>query len=118
VLNLNETLPRRDRFSPRELRALVDEKRVRVAYLDVTPCGFFILRGNRLLAVMVAPQFRRNGCGFALVCEAVNAGARRCEVRAGNFASEHMFRKAGFRVEAIKPGVYADGEAALKMRIL
>lgn len=105
-----------DQFTLTALRRKLRMGRVWLARLGGVAVGLCMLERNGYIsAIAVLPELRRRGVGAALLRAAIRAGARRCEIRARNIASEALFKQAGFAVTGLKAGRYADGEAALEM---
>lgn len=65
--------------------------------------------------IAVAPEFRRQGIGEALLRHLVDTGKERgcrlitLEVRAGNEAAMELYKKLGFHEVGRRPGYYAAG---------
>lgn len=80
-----------------------------------------ITRKGHVISIAVLPEHQREGIGYALMCEAmeamVNYKAKECylEVRASNVPAVNLYRKMGFEVARTMRGYYADGEAAYVM---
>jgi len=80
-----------------------------------------ITRKGHVISIAVLPEHQREGTGFALMREAmqamVNYKAKECylEVRASNVPAVNLYRKMGFEIIRTKTGYYADGEAAYVM---
>jgi len=80
-----------------------------------------ITRKGHVISVAVLPEHQREGIGYALMREAmeamVNYKAKECylEVRASNVPAVNLYRKMGFEVARTMRGYYADGEAAYVM---
>ena len=80
-----------------------------------------ITRKGHVISIAVLPEHQREGIGYALMREAmeamVNYKAKECylEVRASNVSAVNLYRKMGFEVARTMRGYYADGEAAYVM---
>ena len=80
-----------------------------------------ITRKGHVISIAVLPEHQREGIGYALMREAmeamVNYKAKECylEVRASNVPAVNLYRKMGFEVARTMRGYYADGEAAYVM---
>jgi ribosomal-protein-alanine N-acetyltransferase len=80
-----------------------------------------ITRKGHVISIAVLPEHQREGIGYALMREAmqamVNYKAKECylEVRASNVPAVNLYRKMGFEVARTIKGYYADGEAAYVM---
>ncbi len=80
-----------------------------------------ITRKGHVISIAVLPEHQREGIGYALMREAmqamVNYKAKECylEVRASNVAAVNLYKKMGFEVARTVRGYYADGEAACLM---
>ena len=80
-----------------------------------------ITRKGHVISIAVLPEHQREGIGYALMQEAmeamINYKARECylEVRASNVAAVSLYRKMGFEVARTIGGYYADGEDAYVM---
>jgi len=80
-----------------------------------------ITRKGHVISIAVLPEHQREGIGYALMREAmqamVNCKAKECylEVRASNVPAVNLYRKMGFEVLRTVNGYYADGEAAYVM---
>jgi len=80
-----------------------------------------IARKGHVISIAVLPEHQREGIGYALMQEAMEAmmnyKARECylEVRASNVAAVSLYRKMGFEVARTIGGYYADGEDAYVM---
>ena len=80
-----------------------------------------ITRKGHVISIAVLPEHQREGIGYALMREAmeamVNYKAKECylEVRASNVPAVNLYRKMGFEVARTSRGYYADGEAAYVM---
>ena len=120
LLALNATLDARDAFSRPRLLYLLRHATVLIASCGQAEAGFCIVtRRGCVHAIAVAAPFRRRGLAKAMLGSIKRRfGKLRCEIRASNVASEMLFKQAGFTVVAMKPDIYADGEAALELRIL
>lgn len=76
----------------------------------------------RLYSLAVHPSMRGQGIGAALVKAAENKSRKagktgmRLEVRADNTAAIDLYLAHGYVRFAIRPGFYADGMSALRMR--
>ncbi len=76
-----------------------------------------------VIDVATRPERRRRGVGRALVATALAAGVERglrlalLEVRVTNRAAIALYESAGFAVERVRRGYYADGEDALEMSL-
>ncbi|MDP8960795.1 MAG: ribosomal protein S18-alanine N-acetyltransferase [Actinomycetota bacterium] len=75
-----------------------------------------------ITTVVVAPQFRRQGIGTALVASLLRAARKRgmeaasLEVRVGNNAAQALYRRFGFAPVGVRPRYYEDtNEDALIM---
>jgi ribosomal protein S18 acetylase RimI-like enzyme len=120
LLTLNATLEARDAFSRPRLRYLLRHATVLIASCGRATAGFCIVTQRGYVhAIAVAPQCRRHGVAKTMLASIKRQFEKlRCEIRASNTASEKLFKQAGFSVVGMKPGVYADGEAALELRLL
>jgi ribosomal-protein-alanine N-acetyltransferase len=80
-----------------------------------------ITRKGHVISIAVLPEHQREGIGYALMREAmeamVNNKAKECylEVRASNAPAVNLYRKMGFEIIRTIRGYYADGEAAYMM---
>jgi ribosomal-protein-alanine N-acetyltransferase len=80
-----------------------------------------ITRKGHVISIAVLPEHQREGIGYALMREAmeamVNYKAKECylEVRASNVPAVNLYRKMEFEVARTSRGYYADGEAAYVM---
>jgi len=80
-----------------------------------------ITRKAHVISVAVLPEHQREGIGYALMREAMEAmlnyKAKECylEVRASNMPAVNLYRKMRFEVIRTITGYYADGEAAYMM---
>lgn len=90
--------------------------RIETGIPSLKPLG--IKRKGHVISVAVLPEHQREGVGYALMREVmqamVNYKAKECylEVRASNVAAVNLYRKMGFEVARTIRGYYADGEAA------
>ena len=92
-----------------------------LAEADEGPVGFILGRAiggeAEILTLVVAPDQRRAGAGFALVEALVEAARERgatsvyLEVAADNAAAQALYRKAGFERAGLRRGYYARGGA-------
>ena len=80
-----------------------------------------ITRKAHVISVAVLPEHQREGIGYALMREAMEAmlnyKAKECylEVRASNTPAVNLYRKMRFEITRTITGYYADGEAAYMM---
>jgi len=80
-----------------------------------------ITRKGHVISIAVLPGHQREGIGYALMREAmeamVNHKAKECylEVRTTNVSAVNLYRKMGFEVARTIRGYYADGEDAYVM---
>jgi len=80
-----------------------------------------ITRKGHVISIAVLPEHQREGIGYALMREAmdamVNHKAKECylEVRASNVPAVNLYRKMGLEIIRTIRGYYADGEAAYMM---
>jgi len=80
-----------------------------------------ITRKGHVISIAVLPEHQREGIGYALMREAmeamVNYKAKECylEVRASNVPAVNLYRKMEFEIIRTSRGYYADGEAAYVM---
>ncbi|MBT5330486.1 MAG: GNAT family N-acetyltransferase [Porticoccaceae bacterium] len=77
----------------------------------------------RLYSLATLPDFRGQGIAAALLWKLVEAlqerGHRACslEVRKSDNRSQRLYRRCGFCPQKTLPNYYADGEAAIRMRL-
>jgi ribosomal-protein-alanine N-acetyltransferase len=80
-----------------------------------------ITRKGHVISIAVLPKHQREGIGYALMREAMEAmvdyKAKECylEVRASNVPAVNLYRKMRFEITRTITGYYADGEAAYAM---
>ncbi len=80
-----------------------------------------ITRKGHVISIAVLPEHQREGIGYALMREAMEAmlnyKAKECylEVRASNISAVNLYRKMRFEIIRTITGYYADGEAAYMM---
>ncbi len=80
-----------------------------------------IARKGHVISIAVLPEHQKEGIGYALMREAMNAmvnyKAKECylEVRSNNVPAVNLYRKMGFEIVRTISGYYADGEAAYVM---
>lgn len=79
---------------------------------------------THIATLAVHPDFRRQKIANRLICTALSAtmaeGAESAtlEVRAGNSAAQHLYRRFGFQLVGRRPGYYQDnGEDAILMTL-
>ena len=87
-----------------------------VAFLNQHFVGYFSGRAMadefELFSIAVAPFFRRQGVGHELLAAGLNEldqrGLERCflEVRAANFAAQHLYRETGFTSIGVRRNYY------------
>ncbi|MEZ5920846.1 MAG: ribosomal protein S18-alanine N-acetyltransferase [Parvularculaceae bacterium] len=90
-------------------------------------CGFVFWRrlGDEaeILSIGVAPEWRRRGCGDALLRGVINEGRKSgclrlfLEVDARNFSAHALYRNCGFEQISRRLNYYKDGGDALVMRL-
>ncbi|MBS3815032.1 MAG: ribosomal protein S18-alanine N-acetyltransferase [Hadesarchaea archaeon] len=77
---------------------------------------------GHILAVAVAPLYRRKGVGTSLMVNMMErlrregANSIRIEARASNEGAQEFYRKLNFKERKLVPSYYSDGEAAVLMR--
>lgn len=117
-----------DRLSPRQMRRHLIAHRhpFRVAAGADALLGYSLVfrragsERARLYSIVVAPRARGQGLGRHLLADAQEqARARGCrriglEVRADNASAIALYRAAGYRELAPRPGYYEDGMVALR----
>lgn len=117
-----------DRLSERQYRHHLGNPgaRLRVLIADgVSGSSLTLFRRDsaraRLYSLVVDPAQRGRGLGARLLAD-VEAGARArgclwlgLEVRADNAPALTLYQRAGYRVEARRPGYYQDGQTALRL---
>jgi len=88
--------------------------------LGFTPLSFS--KKGHIISIAVLPEHRRKGLGEALIKKALkimtkvyNAKICYLEVRVSNEPAINLYKKAGFEVQRIIRGYYADGENAYIM---
>jgi ACS family hexuronate transporter-like MFS transporter len=97
----------------------------RVAVAGRRVAGFIVVRQTgpgeyEILNLAVAPEFRRQGAGAALLRDVVTGrpGAYFLEVRESNLAAQALYRKLGFTEAGLRKNYYTDPpEAAIVMRL-
>ena len=80
-----------------------------------------IMKRGHVISIAVLPKYQRQGVGYALMQEAMNAmlhyNAKECylEVRTSNIPAVDLYKKMGFDIARTIRGYYADGEDAYIM---
>lgn len=80
-----------------------------------------IAKKGHIISVAVLPSHHRQGIGYALIREAIQAmfeyNAKECylEVRESNIPAVMLYRKLGFEIARTVRNYYADGEDAFLM---
>jgi ribosomal-protein-alanine N-acetyltransferase len=79
---------------------------------------------THIATIAVHPDFRRQHIANRLICTALSetmaegAESATLEVRAGNHAAQHLYRRFGFQLVGRRPGYYQDnGEDAILMTL-
>lgn len=119
-----------DRITPRQMRYLLTRARALTLLVEsssgivgycccLTPTGG---RPARLYSIAVAPRARGQGAASMLLqylfaaLPRLGYGRLRLEVRAGDAATQRLYRRFGFRELYRIEGYYEDGESALRMQ--
>ena len=80
-----------------------------------------IPRKGHIISIAVLPEFQRQGIGYSLMQEAMNAmsfyKAKECvlEVRKNNVSALNLYKKLGLTITRTLYSYYADGADAYKM---
>lgn len=80
-----------------------------------------IARKGHIISIAVLPEFQRQGIGYSLMQEAMNAmsfyKAEECvlEVRKNNVSALNLYKKLGLTITRTLYSYYADGADAYKM---
>lgn len=128
LVALEQNFPPEDRFPVRTWRRLLrGQSLAYVAVSDDEICGaaVYLYRTGtkvaRLYSLTVAPSHRGQGIASALLAAGeADARARGCdrvrlEVRQSNATAIRLYERHEFRVMALIPSYYPDGETAARM---